>query len=74
MTRKLGGYKTEGRGGGACEVLPLEKKKGRGGGGRTSFSHAERGGGVTMQFMNLSDINDEHVMSRLSPSGRRFYH
>ena len=33
-------------GGGACEVLPLQNKGG--GGGRTSFSHAE--GGDTKSF------------------------
>ena len=40
---RRGGYKTSG-GGGACEVLPLRK----GGGGITSFSHAE--GGNTKSF------------------------
>ena len=66
MTWKLGGYKTGGRGGGeACEVLPLEKKKG----GRAEHVLAMLKGGGGDQLMNLSDIN-EHVMSRLSPSGR----
>ena len=37
----------KGEGGGACEVLPLQK---RGGGGGKSFSHAEGGEGGHKKF------------------------
>ena len=42
ITGKGGGVQN-GRGGGSCEVLPLEK----GGGGGKGFSYDERGGGTT---------------------------